>query len=174
MKKIKEISEYNFFEWIFNYKSIKKEYEDKEKEVTLTIKEREDIKDTKNKMIKALRERMETIETMLETKDNLLKKRDKQLHENKEEMTDLKAHADLMESERDSYKSQFELSCKELENLNLELNNLKDELQQKKRLLSRFEVTKEEIKAYENHHNKVLKKIRKKNVSDGSMETDNS
>ena len=68
---------------IFKYRLIKKDdYAELEKEVQLTIKERNDITETKNKMIKAKQERIVVLEKMLETKDNLFKNKLKKFHQN--------------------------------------------------------------------------------------------
>ena len=67
---------------IFKYRLIKKDdYAELEKEVQLTIKERNEITETKNKMIKAKQERIVVLEKMLETKDNLFKKKDHVVYE---------------------------------------------------------------------------------------------
>lgn len=146
---------------IFVYKLIKKtEYADLEKEVALTIKERENIKDTKNKIIKAQQERIESLETTIKTKDNIFKKKDHDIYELTTQIKTNEGELKHKDKEIKNVKKENKALQQEIETLTLQIENLNEELKQKTRLLSRFKPTKEEIKAYENNHREVLKKIR--------------
>ena len=146
---------------IFKYRLIKKnEYADLEKEVQLTIKERENIKDTKNKIIQAQKEKIDNLETIVSAKDNLFKKKDHEIYELNTQIKTNESELSHKDKEIKNLKKENKVLQKEIETMQLEIDNLQEELKQKTRLLSRFKPTKEEIKAYENNHREVLKKIR--------------
>lgn len=125
----------NFLDSIFKYKLIKKsEYADLEKQVVLTQKERETLKDSKNKTIDKLKNKIEQLETMCKNKDILIKKRDRETHDKQVEMNCLVEENNRLNNLLEEQKNFY---TKEIENFELEIDNLKAEIKQKKKLLSR-------------------------------------